>query len=635
MADKDYTEDSIQKLDPLSFTRLRPDTYLGSNSNSTQLVREIVTNCYDEFLAGHCSEIWVNYDKKNNIVTVRDNGRGILPNVKKEGDRTILEMVYGDINTSGKYDKSDDSVYKVSTGAFGIGASLTNFLSHFLLATTRKNGEYESVLFEEGKFTKRESGKCGKDERGVEVKFQPSEEFFVNAAPNIDELRKEFFNMSCVCAGLKINFNSEVYYHPNGMRDLLEEKVKDDILLTDEPFYFEKEDGRQSLDFIMTYTTKGSTEFDCFCNYSIIEAGTPITAVKSCITRVLNNWGKENNLIKDKNLSGNDLQEGIVCIFNLASPNIRYDSQTKVRVTSTEDNSFINSCLASALEIWLDSNLEDARNIINKALVARKAAEAAKKAREAVKNKANVVVKKDKALKLPTTLSDAWSKDRSKCELFICEGKSAASGLVAARDSETQAIYGVRGKMLSVLKTSPDKIVKNQEINNILEALGLEYNKATGKAKYDKNKLRYGKIVAAADADFDGFAIENLLFNILWYICPDLIIEGHVYSAVPPLYRVTTKNNEYVYLRDDQALEEYKKANGSKIAILGRMKGLGEQDSGELSYCLLEPETRNLYQLEVKDIGATDQMFQDLYGKAVTPRVKFLAEHSEEANVID
>ena len=625
-----YTENSIQKLDPLSFTRLRPDTYLGSNEDSTQLVREIITNCYDEFLAGNCTEIKVIYDEEKNIITVSDNGQGIIPNVKKEDGRTVLEMVYGDINTSGKYDKSDSAVYKTSTGAFGIGASLTCFLSHWLTATTYRDEKTETVEFVEGKFFSRKINSCSSKKHGVEVSFQPSEEFFRNPKPNLNSLREEFFNMSCVCSGLKIFFEDKCYYHPNGLADLLNKRVEKEIVLFNTPFSFTATQERQYLDFTMTATTSSKSVFDCFCNYSIIEAGTPITAVKSCITRIFNKWAKENGLLKGNNLSGNDIQEGMIVIFNLASPNIRYDSQTKVRVTSTEDNVFISDILSQELELWLDNNPEDAKTIIDKALLARRAAEAAKKAREAVKNK---VVKKDKVFKLPTTLSDAWSKKRQNCELFITEGKSAASGLVAARDSETQAVYGVRGKMLSVLKTTPDKIVKNQEINNLIQALGLDYNPSNGKCTYDKNKLRYGKIVAAADADFDGFAIENLLFNILWYLCPDLIIEGHVYSAVPPLYRVTTKKNEYIYLRDDKALEEYKKKHSKDIQFLGRMKGLGEQDSDELSHCLLEPESRNLYQLTVSDIGATDIMFQNLYGKDVAPRVKFLNEHLEEARV--
>lgn len=629
-----YTENTIQKMDPLTFTRHRSDSYLGSNADSTQLAVELITNCIDEHLIGNCDKIIVDIDDTKNIITVADEGQGILPNVVKEDGKTILEMVYGDINTSGKYDKSDNAVYEVSTGAFGIGASLTNFLSHWLIASTRRDGLEETVWFNEGVFEKREVKECDKNLHGVTVKFQPNEDFFVDARVNKNKLKEMLFNICCICPNLVVDFNKEIIHHPNGIEDLLQAKLGRNLEIINNKMIVDKKEGRQTFDFGMTFSDSSSSSFTCFCNYGLIESGTPLTAVKSCITRTLNKWGQENGLLKKKQtLSGSTLQEGIVVVFNLVSPNIRYDSQTKVRVTSTEDNPFLNKVLSSALELWLDCNPEDGKKIIERGLIATKAAEAAKKAREAIKNK---VAKKsvDKTLKLPTTLQDAWSKKRLDCELFVCEGKSAASGLVAARDSETQAVYGVRGKMLSVLKTTPDKIVKNQEINNILEALGLDYNPKTGKCVYDKSKLRYGKIIAAADADYDGFAIENLFFNILWYLCPELVINGHVYSSVPPLYRVTTKKNEYIYLKDDNALEEYKKDNAHKIAVIGRMKGLGECDSDELSYCLLEPENRNLYQLQVSDIEKTNNMFQDLYGKAVTPRVKFLSEHLEEAQII-
>ena len=567
-----YTEDSIQKMDPLTFTRHRPDSYLGSNEDSTQLLREIVSNSSDEFLIGNCFEINIEYDEENNIAKITDKGQGIIPNVTKDG-KSILELVYGDINSSGKYDKSDNAVYKISTGAFGIGASLTNFLSHWLVATTKRDGQFEKVYFDEGKFSKRESGKCDKLEHGVCVEFNPSEEFFRDAHPNIAKLKKELFNLSCVCKGLKITFNGEVFYHPEGLEGIVQDFVGKNIEIVSSHCAFEaKASDIQIFDFCMTATSKSNCEIIPFCNYSLIESGVPVSTAKSTITRCFNNWARENGLIKEKekNLDGASIQEGLVIAFNLVSQNIRYDSQTKVRATSTEDNPFISSVLGQNLEIWLDNNPEDATAIIEKALLARKAAEAAKKAREAVKNKAN---KKDKVFKLPTTLTDCWSKDRSKCELYLTEGKSAASGLVAGRDSEFQAVYGVRGKMLSVLKTKQENIIKNQEINNLLQALGLDYDPKTAKCVYDKNKLRYGKIIAAADADFDGYAIENLMFNIFWYICPELIINGHVYSSVPPLYRVTTKKNEYVYLKDDNALEEYKSKNMDKIQFLGRMKG--------------------------------------------------------------
>lgn len=494
-----YTEDSIQKMDPLTFTRHRPDSYLGSNEDSTQLLREIVSNSSDEFLIGNCSEITIEYDKEKNIAKVFDNGQGICPNVMKDG-KSVLELVYGDINSSGKYDKSEDAVYKISTGAFGIGASLTCFLSHWLIATTKRDEQFEKVYFEEGKFSKRESGKCDKSEHGVCVEFNPSEEFFRDAHPNISKLKKELFNLSCVCKGLKIIFNGEEFYHPNGLEDIVKNCVGKDIEIVKSHCSFEsKESDSKLFDFCMSVTSKSNSEIIPFCNYSLIESGAPVTSVKSTITRCFNNWARENGLLKekDKNIDGSSIQEGCVIAFNLVSQNIRYDSQTKVRATSTEDNPFISSCLGEQLEVWLDNNPEDAAAIIEKSLLARKAAEAARKAKEAVKNKAN---KKDKIFKLPTTLTDCWSKDRTKCEIFISEGKSSASGLVAGRDSEFQAVYGVRGKMLSVLKTKPENIIKNQEINNLLQALGLDYNPKTAKCIYDKDKLRYNKIIAAADA---------------------------------------------------------------------------------------------------------------------------------------
>jgi DNA gyrase subunit B len=497
-----YNEDSIQKLDPLSFTRLRPDTYCGSTEDSTQLWQEIVLNCTDEFLAGNCDEVVMTIDD-NNVISVSDNGQGIIPNVKKDGDRTILEMVYGDINTSGKYDKSEDAVYKVSTGAFGIGSSLTNFLSHWLTATTKRNGEFETVYFKEGKFDRRESGECGKNEHGVTVSFQPSEEFFKDPKPSRSKINENLLNISCVCNGLTLYFNGKKFYNPDGLSDLLKRKIGNDIQIISTPFVMDKEIGNQRLVLAMSFGTKSTTDFYSFCNYSPIEAGTPISTIKSCITRTLNKWGQENKLLKEKEtLPGSALQEGISVVFNLISPNIRYDSQTKVRVTSTEDNSFINSVLSEEFELWLDQNPKFGESIIESALVARKAAEAAKKARAAVKNKAASSVKK--FMDMPTKLADCSSKDRKNCELYVTEGDSASGGAKTIRNAKTQAVMGLRGKPLNVLTASIDSVHKNQEVMNIVQALGLSWTPDGKKVIYEKEKLRYGKFIIAADRDPDG-----------------------------------------------------------------------------------------------------------------------------------
>lgn len=625
-----YKDDSIESLSPREHVRLRPGMYAGDTSDATQLAIEILGNAIDEYNIGHGNKITVIVN--NQIVSIEDAGQGFPINVIREDGETVLQASFDVINTSGKY--RDDGVYEgTAIGLNGIGSKLTNFLSHNLFVSSwNAKGEYESIYFEEGIFKKRKTGKEDHSS-GTLVSFTPSEEFFDTPQVNQKKLLNFCEDITCLCPGLIIIFNGQEIKHENGIQDLLTKHLGKDIEIINNPLIIQERKDKQAISLAMSYTTRGSSTIVPYVNCGLTSAGPHITSIKSTITRILNKWAKEQGILKakDKNLDGSSLQEGMVLVANITAEGVAYDAQVKTTITKI-DTSFISSTLGEQLEIWLDNNVEDGKNIIEKALVARKAAEAAKKARERVKAKAAAPVKA-KAIQLPTTLTDCWSKDRSKCELFVCEGKSAAAGLVAGRDSETQAIYGVRGKMLSVLKTASTNIYKNQEINNLVQALGLDVDERTCKLTYDEKKLRYGKIIAAADADFDGFAIENLLFNILWYMCPELITNGHVYSAVPPLFRVTTKKNEYVYLRDTEALAAYQKEHGAQVQSIGRLKGLGEQDSDELSYCLLDPETRNVLQLKVEDYGKTDKMFQDLYGKRVEPRVQFLAQHLEEARV--
>ena len=625
-----YKDDSIESLSPREHVRLRPGMYAGDTSDATQLAIEILGNAIDEYNIGHGNKITIIVNSQ--IVSIADEGQGFPINVMRDDGETVLQASFDVINTSGKY--RDDGVYEgTAIGLNGIGSKLTNFLSHNLFVSSwNAQGEYESIYFEEGIFKKRETGK-EKHPSGTLVSFVPSEEFFDTPQVNQKKLLDFCEDITCLCPGLTIEFNGTQIVHENGIQDLLKKHLGKEIEIINNPLIIQEKKDKQAISLAMSYTTRGSSSIVPYVNCGITSAGPHITSIKSTITRILNKWAKEQNILKakDKNLDGTSLQEGMILVANITAEGVSYDAQIKSTITKI-DTSFISSTLGEQLEIWLDNNVEDGKNIIEKALVARKAAEAAKKARERVKAKATTPVKA-KAIQLPTTLTDCWSKNRSQCELFVCEGKSAAAGLVAGRDSETQAIYGVRGKMLSVLKTAASNIYKNQEINNLVQALGLDVDEKTCKLVYDEKKLRYGKIIAAADADFDGFAIENLLFNILWYMCPELITNGHVYSAVPPLFRVTTKKNEYIYLRDAEALATYQKEHGAEVQSIGRLKGLGEQDSDELSYCLLDPETRNVLQLKVEDYGKTDKMFQDLYGKRVEPRVQFLAQHLEEARV--
>ena len=568
-----YTEDSIQKMDPLTFTRHRPDSYLGSNEDSTQLLREIISNSSDEFLIGNCSEITIEYNKEKNIAKVFDNGQGIYPNVMKEG-KSVLELVYGDINSSGKYDKSEDAVYKISTGAFGIGASLTCFLSHWLIATTKRDGQFETVYFEEGKFSKRESGKCDKTEHGVSVEFNPSEEFFRDAHPNISKLKKELFNLSCVCKGLKIIFNGEEFYHPEGLEEIVKNRIGNDVEIVKTHCCFEqKQSDTQIFDFCMSATSKSNCEIIPFCNYALIESGAPVSAVKSTITRCFNNWARENGIIKnkEKNLDGSSIQEGLVIAFNLVSQNIRYDSQTKVRATSTEDNPFISSALGQQLEVWLDSNPEDAKAILEKAILARKAAEAAKRARAAVKNNK----KRGNKVKIlnPDKLKDAEFLGQDST-LLVVEGLSAGASMCVAREINKYGILMLRGKLINALANKDDRLLKNEEIQLLFKALGIRPYE-----DYEETSLRYGRIGICVDSDSDGFHIGLLIASALEHFCPKFIRENRLCWLRSPLYIVKYKDKEQYYFTDQEM--NAARPNLPAGVEVQRCKGLGSLSANQ------------------------------------------------------
>ena len=568
-----YTEDSIQKMDPLTFTRHRPDSYLGSNEDSTQLLREIISNSSDEFLIGNCSEITIEYDKEKNIAKVFDNGQGIFPNVIKDG-KSVLELVYGDINSSGKYDKSEDAVYKISTGAFGIGAAITCFLSHWLIATTKRDGQFETVYFEEGKFSKRESGKCDKTEHGVSVEFNPSEEFFRDAHPNISKLKKELFNLSCVCKGLKIIFNGEEFYHPEGLEEIVKDCINNSVEIVKTHCCFEqKQSDTQIFDFCMSATSKSNCEIIPFCNYALIENGAPVSAVKSTITRCFNNWARENGIIKkkEKNLDGSSIQEGLVIAFNLVSQNIRYDSQTKVRATSTEDNPFISSVLGEQLEVWLDSNPEDAKAILEKAILARKATEAAKRARAAVKNNK----KRGNKVKIlnPDKLKDAEFLGQDST-LLVVEGLSAGASMCVAREIDKYGILMLRGKLINALANKDDRLLKNEEIQLLFKALGIRPHE-----DYEETSLRYGRIGICVDSDSDGFHIGLLIASALEHFCPKFIRENRLCWLRSPLYIVKYKDKEQYYFTDQEM--NAARPNLPAGVEVQRCKGLGSLSASQ------------------------------------------------------
>lgn len=626
-----YTENSIETKNPRDFMRHRPDLYLGSNEYSTQLVREIFANALDEHLIGHGNHITIEIDTKYNTYKVTDNGQGFLVNLEKDGE-TILQACFDRMNTSGKYD--ENGVYGGSVlGLNGIGGKLTNFLSHWLRVRTINNGQFEYIEFEDGLFKRRGVGKDS-NPSGTKVEWKPDEQFFQNAGVNLNDLRRLFEDISAFCPTLTITLivdgKEEVFHYDNGIHDLLDKKIKDKEILSNR-FAVRKHVGDNRFDIVMTYTTDYSDNVTAYVNYGPTEGGVHITTLRSTMVNQINKYAYDTGLLgkKDSKLTSAELSEGQVLVFNLKAGGVKYDSQTKVRVVDVDD-SLIRQVINSDFVDWLNNNPKDVKMIVDRALLARKVKEATQKTKEGIRNASGKKAKK--FIDLPTKLIDAYSKDRGECELFITEGDSASNGLVAKRDGKTQAVFPIRGKILSCRKATVDKIYANQEISNIVKALGLDINKETGKLTYDKKKLRYNKIILSTDADSDGFDIRLLLINMFWWLCPELIINGHIYAAVPPLYRVTTNKNEYIYLVDDKALTEYRKSHSGKI-ILNRMKGLGEMDSSELAHCLLRSDTRNVHQIVVDDVDETENLLEITMGNDVAPRREYLLKHQGEVMV--
>ena len=627
-----YTEDSIESLSPLEFTRLRPQVYAGDCTYSTQLLVEIISNAVDEYRLGHGNEIEVCIN--GDIVLVKDHGQGFIPNSMRDDGKTVLEAAFSVLNTSGKY--RDDGTYEgTSLGSFGIGSKITTFLSHWLTVSTFRDGKSETIEFKEGVFDSRKVNEKSPNPSGTFVKWQPSEEFFTHTEVEINKIRDLFKTIVCLCPGLTINLNNngktEIFTSKHGINDLVDEAVKDTELINNR-FSMNFSEGKNKLDMVLTYAGNYSSTIVPYVNTGLTESGPHITQIKTVITREFNKFFKEKKWLKEKdtNLTGDDIQEGMYVVFNITAPNVGYDAQVKSRITKIDMTPF-TSALSTNLEVWLNNNEKEVKSIFEKAAAARKARDAAKKARDKAREQNK---KKQKALKFDSKLADCNSKDRSKCEIYITEGDSASGNLKLARDNETQAVMPVRGKILNTQKATFAQIQKNAEIMTMCDAFfgpgDWSIDPKTLKVTY--HQVRYGKIIIMSDADVDGAHIKNLFYTFIWNFCPDLIKDGYVYAGVPPLYKITLAANKgYKYLKNDEALAEYQKENKGKKYQVGRMKGLGEMDVEETEETLTDPNNRIIKQINVEDVAAADKLFNDLMGNAVIPRKRYIKEHSQEA----
>ena len=616
-----YTEQSIESLSPLEFTRLRPGVYAGDTTYSTQLLIEIFSNAVDEYRLGHGDKVEVAIDGVK--CRVRDYGQGFLVNSFRDDGKTILEAAFSVLNTSGKY-REDGTYEGTSLGSFGIGSKITTYLSHWLIVTTFRDGEYEEVQFAEGEFKERLTGGCSLPS-GTAVMWEPSEEFFTHPEVNVSELKTLFKTIAALCPGLTIelddNGNKTTYFSKNGISDLVDDAVENKELIKNR-FIMNYQNEKNKIDLVMTYTSNYALTIVPYVNTGLTATGPHISQIKSLLTREFNKFFRDKKWLKDKdeNLSGDDIQEGLYIVFNLTAPNVAYDAQVKTRITKIEMSPFTQA-ITEELRIWLEGNEKEVKMIADKALNARKARLAAQKAREAIRDKPN----KEKGLKAKLQLSnkftDCASKNPAERNLLLVEGQSAATSAIEARNTKTDCIYQLRGKIISPLKTDVDKILANQEMSDIVRVIGAGFDKT-----FDVNKMNFNKIVITSDQDSDGFDIELLLITFFFKYMRPLVEAGKLYRAVTPLYIMRQRNKEY-YAFTDKELEEWKTSHPGSFDLV-RAKGLGELNPQDLHKVCFEKERYK--RITVSDAEKTMELLEILQGPQVDPRKQYIYDNATE-----
>lgn len=620
-----YKAENIKSLDYFEHIRKYPGMYIGSKDEKGLLhcVKEIISNSIDEYLNGAGTEISITL-LKNNGIRIEDNGRGI-PHGKHSSGCSTLQACFGIPNTGGKFDNATgESGYNTSGGEHGTGGKAVNALSQKMIVKTKREGIEETVEFAKGKFIKYEKTKIDKMFSGVSVEFYPDEEVLETAAFDIRAIKEMVREFSFLCKGLKFivvdeKGKEETFYSENGLFDYIEYLNKGKTLLT-APIYYDIKDGKFQLEAAISYNNGYSSTVKLYTNNIPQLKGTHLTGFKTAWTACLNNFARDNKLLKDKdeNLAGSDYEEGMTLILNFKMIDPVFKGQNKEELSSSEGRTYCQKLTTLAVKDLFETQKKSLTAIINKALNARKAREAAKKARDGVRNKSE----KKTVLAMPSKLADCHSTDRARCELYVTEGDSASGGAKAIRDAKYQAILGLRGKVLNVLTADIDKVHKNAEIMDMIKALGFSWTNDGKKVIYDEKKLRYGKFIIASDRDDDGSHIQLLVLTALWQLVPDLILNGHVYIALPPLYKAEW-GTKYEYLQDKKALEDFKRSHTGNYTLT-YFKGLGEADPSELGAMILEPSTRLLQLVTVEDVQKADKIINDLMGKSSLPKKEFV-----------
>ena len=628
---KAYSAKTIKTLEGMEHIRHRAGMYIGSvgENGLHHILLEIISNSVDEFLNGSGNHITVKLFEDGSVM-VQDNARGI-PHGKMPNGNPVLREIFGTLNTGGKYDNEGNSGYNTSGGMNGVGAKATNALSERFFASSSREGYCETVEFSRGKFIAfdRKPIKADMHQQGTTVIFKPDAPIFETVEYNVTRLRNTIKEMSYLCSGLTFDLiikdKTETYFSQNGLLDYILDLNKGKKSLLSAPFYTNISEGTNGVEVALLYNESYSDTVKLYSNNIPNTGGTHLTGFRTAFTRAINEYAKDKKLLKDgdDNFTGDDLKEGQLLIVNLKMVAPIYQGQNKEVLTSSEGRTITERLVAKEIRLWLEANPADAKAIITKAELTRKAREAARKAREATRKKATAVL----SSVLPGKLADCSSKVVEDCEIYLVEGDSAGGSAKQARDRATQAILPLRGKVLNTLKNDKKAMDANKEIQDMITAFGCGIGES-----FDISKRRYDKIVIMTDGDVDGAHIRTLLLTFLFKHLRPLVEAGHVYAAMPPLYKVT-KGKDSVYLLDDSELADYKKQYPNAQLTVSRFKGLGEMDAEQLAETTMDRTKRRLKQITIDDAAKAALVFEKLMGNSVAPRREFIEQNAYRANL--
>ena len=634
----EYGADQIQILEGLEAVRKRPGMYIGSTSSRGlhHLVYEFVDNAVDEALAGYCDTVEVTINKDNSI-TVIDNGRGIPVGINHKAGIPAVEVVFTILHAGGKFGGGG---YKVSGGLHGVGASVVNALSTWLEVTIYHEGKIYRQRYERGKtiYKLKVIGDCDSEKTGTMVTFHPDPEIFEETVFDFHTLKHRFREIAFLTKGLKIiakdNRGEEpketVFHYEGGIREFVQYLNKSTTALYEEILYFEGTKDGVMVEVAMQHNDSYTENTYGFVNnITTPEGGTHVVGFRNALTKTFNEYARKNKLLKDSdaNLSGEDIREGLTAIISVKIEDPQFEGQTKQKLGNSEARGAVDNIVANQLEIYLEQNPAVAKIIIEKSVLSQRARDAARKARDLTRRKTAL-----EGMSLPGKLADCMDKDPSKCEIYIVEGDSAGGSAKTARSRATQAILPLRGKILNVEKARLDRIYANAEIKAMITAFGTGIHE-----DFDISKLRYNKIIIMTDADVDGAHIATLLLTFLYRFMPELIKQGHVYLAKPPLFKI--ERNKKVYYaysekEQDEILNEIGRDGNNRIQ---RYKGLGEMDAEQLWETTMDPERRILLKvvMDEETSSEVDLTFKTLMGDKVEPRREFIEENARYVKNLD